>query len=250
MTALGGERDDRNDGEEFDAAEDEAWEEAETEELNLDEDEPLPWLESSDYEEEEGVDTGRIVGFAVLALAALGLLIGGFWYLTNRGTGDVPPADGSTIAAPDGAIKERPADPGGKEFAGTGDVAPAVGEGQTREGRLADGNAGQEAARPGISLPADSAAAAPAQAAGGPAAAPAGAAFVQVGALSSKAGADQRWSELSRRTEALSGFRYRVEEAQIDNGTVYRLQAIAADKAAANRLCSALKADGIECIVK
>lgn len=249
MTALGGERDETSDGEDFDTPEEEVWEEADPQELDLDQDEPLPWLESSDYEDEEGVDTGRIIGFAVLALAALGLLIGSFWFLTNGGNEATPVADGSTIEAPQGAIKERPTDPGGKEFAGTGDVAPAVGEGQTREGRLADGGGADGEARPGFSVPGEATGPAPA-AGGATAATPAGAAFVQVGALSSKAGADQRWRELSGRSEALKGLRYRVEEAQIDNGTVYRLQAIAGDKAAANRLCSALKADGIECIVK
>ena len=77
-----------------------------------------------------------------------------------------------------------------------------------------------------------------------------GTAYVQVGALSSKAGAEARWAELLRRTDTLSGITHRVEEAQIDNGTVYRLQAVVGDRSAANRLCDALKADGIECIVK
>jgi SPOR domain len=235
MMALGGDRDEQLGGN------DDVWEEAEPAELDLDKDEPLPWLESSDYEEDESVSMGRIVGFGLLALAVLGLLIGGFAYLTNRGTDPELVADGSTIAAPDGAIKEKPADPGGKEFAGTGDVAPAVGEGQTREGRLADAASAPPAPRPSVDAP--SAGQAPAEPAKG-------GAFVQVGALTSKAAADARWSELTRRTEALSGFRYRVEEAQIDTGAIYRLQAVAGDRAAANRLCDALKADGIECIVK
>ncbi len=236
MTVFGGERDEGQDHDE-----DEPWDEAQDDELDLDEDEPLPWLESSDYGEEETVDTARIVGFVSLALVVLALLVGGFWYMTNRSSGSDVVADGSTIAAPEGPAKVRPADPGGKEFEGTGDVAPAVGEGQTREGRLADAAASQPAA-PAADL-------SPAPSKGGESSATGGA-YVQVGALSSKAGADQRWGELTRRTEALSGFRYRVEEARIDNGTVYRVQAVAGDRAAANRLCDALKAEGIECIVK
>ncbi|WP_284124618.1 SPOR domain-containing protein [Parerythrobacter aestuarii] len=232
MMALGG--DDEN---EFDAPEEEAWE-GEEEELDLDEDESLPWLESSDYEEDEGVDTGRIVGFVILSLVALGLIIGLFWFFTNRGTDPELTADGSTIEAPEGAAKEAPEDPGGKVFDGTGDVAPAVGEGQTREGRLADGDT---APKPSVETPSANNA--------GSASVPAGTA-VQVGALSSKAGAEQRWRELARQTDALQGFKYRIEEARIDNGTVYRLQAIAGDKAAADRLCNALKADGIQCLVK
>lgn len=247
MIALGGDRDGPfEDGTDADG---EAWEGEEAQELDLDEDEPLPWLESSDYEEDEGVDTARLIGFVSLALVILALLVGGFWYLTNRGTDAELVADGSTISAPEGDIKERPADPGGKKFEGTGDVAPAVGEGQTREGRLADSGA---APRPSVEAPKPGAGSAAPAASGEAAAtsAPAGSSFVQVGALSSKAGADARWRELAGRTDALSGVKYRVEEARIDNGTVYRLQAIAGDRASANRLCSALKADGIECIVK
>jgi hypothetical protein len=243
MTALGDEREDEygREGQDEGPGDDETWQEAEAEAFDLDEDEPLPWLESSDYEEDDGVSIGRIVGFALLALAVLGVLVGGFAYLTNKGTDPELVADGSTIAAPEGAIKERPADPGGKEFEGTGDVAPAVGEGQVREGRIADGAEGNPAARPSVAAPTTDAAAS-SVATGG--------AYVQVAAVASKAGADQRWREISGRTDALNGFKYRVQEAKIDNGTVYRLQAVAADKAAAQRLCNALKADGIECIVK
>ncbi len=117
-------------------------EEVDEDRLDLDSDEEaLPWLESSDYAEEDGVDTGRLVGFVLLGLLALGLLVGGIWFLTNRGPDPELVADGSTIEAPEGDYKRKPDEAGGREFPGTGDVAPAVGEGQTREGRLADGNA-------------------------------------------------------------------------------------------------------------
>jgi hypothetical protein len=44
--------------------------------------------------------------------------------------------------------------------------------------------------------------------------------------------------------------RYRIEEGVVDIGTVYRLQAVASDRAAADRLCANLKSDGIDCQVK
>ncbi|MHA6334409.1 SPOR domain-containing protein [Qipengyuania sp. CAU 1752] len=249
MTGLGDRDDDpRDEAQDLETTED-AYEQDETavEELDLDDDEPLPWLESSDYEEDEGVDTGRIVGFVILALLALGLLIGLFWFFTSRGPDPELAADGSTIAADDGPYKERPDEPGGKEFAGTGDVAPAVGEGQTREGRIADGaeqappTKAPTTAKPSVDAPSTSSSS-------GPSAAPG--TVVQVSAIADRSRADEKWRELTRRSDALSGFKYRVEEARIDNGTVYRLQALAGDKAAARQLCAALKADGVDCIVK
>ena len=120
----------------------------ETEELAFaEEDERLPWLESGDYDDEDqGVDTGRILGFALLGLLAIAVLVGGIWWMTRDAPDAELVAEGGTIEAPEGPYKERPEDPGGKQFEGTGNVAPAVGEGQTREGRLAQ----DEAPRPSV----------------------------------------------------------------------------------------------------
>ena len=106
--------------------------------LDLADDESLPWLEAGEDEDEaQGFDTSRLVMLAVLALALLGAVVGAIWFVTNQ-TSDEPEADGSLIAAPEEPYKTKPEDPGGKTFAGTGDTSFAVGEGQTREGRLAE----------------------------------------------------------------------------------------------------------------
>ncbi len=213
------------------------------EQLTLaDEDERLPWLESGeDDDEDAGVDTGRIVGFALFALLALAALIGGIWWFGNRGPDPDLVADGSTIEAPPGPYKEKPADPGGKQFEGTGNMAPAVGEGQEREGVLANNTA-----QPSIDAPkageTPAPAASPTQAAGGVA--------VQVGAYSSKETAEAGWQRLLSQTEKLAGVSHRVVQGQADIGTVYRLQAMAGSLANANQLCAALKADGIACQIK
>lgn len=87
--------------------------------LSQDEDR-LPWLEPvDDYEDEEGISIGRLIGAVVVGLVALGLVIGGIFWLRNREAG----GDGTLIAAPQGPIKERPGEPGGMEVEGTGDVA-------------------------------------------------------------------------------------------------------------------------------
>ncbi|MCP5395984.1 MAG: SPOR domain-containing protein [Sphingomonadaceae bacterium] len=220
-------------------------------ELALAEDEDrLPWLESGEYDdEEEGVDTARILGLALLGLLLIGLVLGGFWYFNNRQTDPELVADGSTIEAPPGDYKERPDDPGGKEFEGTGDTSFAVGEGQSREGRLAQGNS--EAPKPSIGAGEASGGAGTAASTAGAQEAPAsGGTGVQVGAFSSRESAVAGWGKLSRQTDKLSGVKYRVVEGQADIGKVYRLQAVAGDTASAQRLCNALKAEGIACQVK
>ncbi|MBD3730635.1 MAG: SPOR domain-containing protein [Sphingomonadales bacterium] len=217
----------------------------ETVELALaDDDDRLPWLESGEYDEEDrGVDGARIFGFALIGLLAIALLIGLIWWLSHRGPDPELVADGSTIEAPEGAYKERPADPGGKTFEGTGDTSFAVGEGQSREGRLAEGNApanpdeSTAAPKPSIDTAAQEG-----NASGG--------VGVQVGAYSSREAATAGWGKLMRQTDKLAGVKYRVVEGEADIGHVYRLQAVAGDRASADRLCAALKGDGVSCQVK
>ncbi|WP_296717918.1 SPOR domain-containing protein [Erythrobacter sp.] len=211
-------------------------------ELDLADTDNLPWLESDEDDEAAGgLDTGQILGFAALMILLLAVVVGAVWYVSNRAAGSDAVADGSVIAAPEGPIKERPENPGGKEFAGTGNVAPVVGEGGQREAVVAAPEAPPPAPKPAPSA--------------SPATKPVPAADmlgvgVQLAAYSTRARAEQGWSDLSRRTDALSGVKHRVVEGKVDIGTVYRLQAIAGDRTAANALCSALKSDGLDCQVK
>jgi len=214
-------------------------------ELDLAASHSLPWLES--YEEDEdagGIDFTQVAGFVAVLLVVLVVVVAGAWFLTNRMDSEEVVADGSVIAAPEGPIKQRPDKPGGKEFAGTGNVAPLVGEGAARPGVVAEPPVGLPKPAP---APAPSASAAPAAA---PTAAPVAGVGVQLAAYGTRARAEQGWSEVTRRTEVLSGVKYRIVEGKVDIGTVYRLQAVAGSRAEAERLCAALKADGIECQVK
>lgn len=224
---------DRIEGEEpegWDAAEGEP---LETEQLALDEDERLPWLESSNDEyEDEGSDSGRMMGFVLMGLVALAAIVGGIWWATHRTT-DPQLADGSLIAAPSEPYKTAPSDAGGKQFAGTGDSSFAVSEGQTRPAQLATG-AASGAVKPGAAPAAD-----------------AGGVGVQVGAFGSNAAAEAGWGELTSRYAAvLAGAKYRVVPGPAEGRTVYRLQAVAGDAAAANALCGKIKAAGGSCQVK
>jgi hypothetical protein len=201
--------------------------------------EQLPWLDGDDNDDDESVDTARIVGFALIGLILLAAIVGGIWYASRDRISPDLVADGSVIEAPDEPYKTRPEDPGGRVYEGTGDTSFAVAEGQSREVRVAD----KPVARPSIDR---SQAAAPKPKAD----ATTGGVGVQVAAYSNRAAAERGWSQLSGRYSALTGFNHRVVEGRADIGVVYRLQAVAANVAAANDLCNQLKRDGAACQVK
>lgn len=199
--------------------------------LALDEDERLPWLESADDEDEDGeVDSARLVRFVLFGAALLAAIVGTLWYFNQTAGNQGQVVDGGVIKAPAQPYKEAPKDAGGKTFAGTGDSAFAVSEGKSTTAKLGGAETPVPAATPG------------ADAAGG--------VGVQVGAYSSQAAAEAGWTRLSSAQAPLKGLNHRIVAGTADIGTVYRLQALAADPAAANALCTALKAANVACQVK
>ena len=224
-------------------------------ELDLDADDRLPWLDSDDDDYDEGeIDTGRVLLFALVAIALLAALVGGIWWFTHKRSDSSQIADGGIIPAPTQPYKEAPRDPGGKTFAGTGDTSYAVSQGKDAQSHLT-GAAVLPAASPSASASPIAAAvpsSKPAVAKDGarPAPATTGGVAVQVGAYGSQAGAEAAWSRLAGKTDALKGVSHRVVEGNADIGKVYRLQAVVGDEAAGNALCGRLKTAGIACQVK
>lgn len=224
-------------------------EQLETEQLALsDEDDRLPWLESADDAdyEYEGSDSSGMMKLVLMGLVALAVLIGAIWWATHRSPDPALTADGSLVQADAQPYKEAPKDPGGKQFDGTGDSSFAVSEGQNRPAQLGGADKGAAAPAPANADPA----AKPAVNVGQGAASGSGVG-VQVGAYSSKESAEAEWAKLvSKSKGVLSGVSHRVVAGSADNGTIYRLQAVAPDAAAANALCSKLKGAGLSCMVK
>ncbi|MCB2060883.1 MAG: SPOR domain-containing protein [Novosphingobium sp.] len=230
----------------------------ETGQLDLgDEDTALPWLEGDDEEEYESGNPGQLILLVLLGLLAIGLVVGGIWWMSRGSTDGELVADGSVIEAPDKPYKEKPEDPGGKTFEGTGDTSFVVSQGETRPARLGEAPSGSE---PGFAAmeagsgtdkpkPSPSASASPVPAAP-PSAADSKTVGVQVGAFSTRETAESGWGKLSAQYSALSGLRYRIVEGQADIGRVYRLQALAADAAEAKALCNRLRSSGLNCQVK
>jgi hypothetical protein len=216
----------------------------ESERLDFNEEDRLPWLETADDDyDEAGMDGARVFGFVLAGLAALVALIGAIWWTTHRAPDGGSVADGSLIAAPAEPYKEAPKQPGGKTFAGTGDSSFAVSAGQTKPAHLGGAS---ETPKPSVDTGAKpEATKAPAAAA--PASSGVG---VQVGAFSSKTQAEAAWTRLSGQYAPLKGLSHRVLEGSADVGTVFRLQAVAADGAGADALCGSLKSAGLACQVK
>jgi len=235
MAGIDGPKGGNGEGAEWDGTHDEP---LETEQLPLaDEEERLPWLESSDEDEEgyEGSDVSNTLRLALMALVALVAIVGGIYWVTHRNPDPTLVADGSVVPADSRPYKEAPKDPGGKTFDGTGDTSFAVSEGKTKQAQIVG------SAAPAPAAPASGAAVAPAS----------GGVGVQVGAFSSKEAAEAGWAKVTGQASgALSGVSHRVIAGTADNGTIYRLQAVAPDAAAAGALCGKLKGAGISCQVK
>lgn len=208
-----------------------------------DEDVRLPWLEGDEDDEEEGRGSGAAQGLllVLLGLVAIGVIVGGlFWAMRDRPDAQLV-ADGGVIEAPAEPYKTRPDDPGGQVVDGTGDTSFAVAEGQTRSPRIG-GSAGAAPGFDGMASPkpAETGAAAPAS----------GGVGVQVGAYSSREAAETGWTALKSQYPALADLSHRILQGKADIGTVYRLQAVAADRAAARTLCGGMQGAGLSCQVK
>lgn len=231
---------------EYDPVADEPWDDGsqplQTEQLALDDNVRLPWLEADEDDDEEfaGRNTGQLLALLVMGLLALAVIGGGVWWALSHRKDEVLVADGSVLPAPKAPYKERPQDPGGKTFAGTGDTSFAVARGQTRPVQIDEG------AAPRVPVTPPSASASPAAA---PTPVPSGVG-VQVAAYSSRASAEAGWTRLSGQYEVLSGLNHRIVEGNADIGTVYRLQVLAGDVSGAHALCGKLKAAGLACQVK
>lgn len=221
--------------------------------LELGDRDRLPWLESSDDEEDYyAVDTRRVIAAVIGGILLLAVVVGGVWFLTHRKDAGTPVADGSVIGASDQPYKQAPANPGGKQFEGTGDSSFAAAQGKDHPAQLANGDAtplpakdapqAADAAKPEATRPA---AAAPATAGD---AGPVGG-VVQIAAYSNEAAAKSGWDRLVQQHDMLKGANHRIVQGQADIGTVYRLQLVTS-AGGGSALCEKLKAEGVACQVK
>ncbi|HEY0269690.1 MAG TPA: SPOR domain-containing protein [Sphingomonas sp.] len=240
------------------------------------EEDRLPWLEPVDEEPaEEGVSTGRLIVGLIVALIALGFVVGGVYWLKQRAGGPAAATgDPALIAAQPGPIKVKPAEPGGMEVKGQGDSSYATSEGADPRAKI-DLSAVPEAP---VTKTASAAVAAPvlapapaAKAPVAPLSAPAavkpippkptppapkpvavapavgGGAQVQLGAFANQALANSAWKSLSGRFAVLAPLGESVQQAEVNGKTVYRLRVSAGGQA--SDICARLKVAGEACLV-
>jgi SPOR domain len=219
-------------------------------ELSLQEEDRLPWLEAVETDEEdEGVTGSKLVGFVLAGLLALGVLVGGIWWLRNQQQG--PSGDGTLIAAQEGDYKVKPDEPGGMKVEGQGDASFAASEGAEANGKV-DLAAKPEApvavvkqnqvpaakpatpaAKPAVTAPLAAPATTPLSAP-----APSGGGLVQFGAYGSQATAEEAWATLTGKNPTLARLSKSILPAAVGGKTLYRLRANAGSPAAAAALCA------------
>lgn len=251
--------------------------------LGAQDEDRLPWLEAVDDEDaSDGPGFAKLAAAVVVALVAIGLVIGGVFWMKQRGASD---GDGSLIAAPEGDYKipAEGAEANGMTVAGEGDATYAASQGDeinsaidlSRQPEapitgtpLADSSAVRtKALPPSTAAPAPASVAAPPAALKPVAAAPKPAApkpvvtaapkpaapaasgpggTIQLGAFNSEAIAKAEWSLLARKFPSLGALGYAVTTVQSGGKTLYRLRASGAGAA---KVCATVKAGGKPCNV-
>lgn len=231
----------------------------------------LPWLEAvEDEDEEPGAGAGKLIVALIAGMIALGLIVGGIFWLRDRTAGSS--GDGGLIAAPEGDYKQRPETPGGMQVEGQGDVAYGASEGadinsaidltalpetpvtepqapaaiepvpmpipKTKPGAVAAKT--PVPARPVPAKPAPATVAAPVETT------PSGSGTIQLGAFSSEAKANAAWKSLSGRFSFLGGLSSSVTPVASGGGTLYRLRAGAGGDA--KGICAKLRVAGESCV--
>jgi hypothetical protein len=235
------------------------------EEIVLADEDRLPWLEAveEDGNGGDGPSVGKLVVAIVIGLVAIGVIVGGLYWIGNGNK-----ADGNDIiVAEKGDYKQRPENPGGTNFSSEGNASFAASEGQNPRGNLNVNGVAEAPAAPAQGQPARPApnqraqGQPPAQPAARPAPAPVpparpapqppqrpapapGGPAIQLGAFSTPAAATTAWRALAARFRYLAPLGHNVVPVQVGGRTLHRLRASGPDSA---NVCRRLQAAGEAC---
>ncbi len=234
-------------------------------EIEVRDEDRLPWLETVDEEYSEGPSIVRVIILAAIGLAVIAAAIFGFYWFRGHQSAD---GNGALIAAQEGDYKVKPDDPGGLNVTGEGDTAIATSDGSSTGNASINLGAVPEApvdgtkvapSNPATSGSAKTVAAVPVS--GGKlgtttpakpvAAATAGAAsgLIQLGSFPSEAEANAAWAKKTKRFGYIASLGKSVQKAEVNGRTVYRLRINAGSAGQAAEMCGKLKVAGEDCFV-
>ncbi|MEN2785695.1 SPOR domain-containing protein [Sphingomonas qilianensis] len=226
----------------------------------------LPWLETVDDDYEDNSGVLRLVLLVALGLAVLAAAVFGYYYYQGARVSD---GNGDLIAAPAGDYKIKPDEPGGLKVEGEGDSAIATSDGSaTGDARInvdavpetpivgtkaSSATTGQSGGNTAVAaLPASSGKLTAAPTGPGRRSAASGAsggALVQIGSFDSEREANAGWTRASTRFAYLEPLGKSVQKAEVNGRTVYRLRVNAGSAGQARELCGKLKVAGEACFV-
>jgi SPOR domain len=238
-----------------------------SDEIDLRDEDRLPWLETVEPDEPEGPGVFRVVALVVLGLVVVSAIVFGIYQVQQR-TGSSE-GTGELIAAQEGDYKVRPDDPGGLQVKGEGDSAIATSAGSNAASAIdlkavpeapitgtrsagatpvAGGGTRAVAEVPGAGgrLKATAPMAAPRTKVPG---AGSGGALVQLGAFPSEAAANAAWSAVAKRFGYVATLGKEVQPAEVSGRKVFRLRVNAGSATAASDICGRLKVAGESCFV-
>ncbi|GAA4001414.1 SPOR domain-containing protein [Sphingomonas humi] len=210
--------------------------------------EPLPWLEPVEDEDEPPALSARKMLAAVLVvLLAAALVAGTLYCLGRRNSSDEGSGPPELIRADPNPVKIKPENPGGIDVAGDSETAFATGAGEQVDGQLDLNAVPEEAiAKPKAKAePAPAAEESAAAAAKPEPAAPAAPNQVQLGFYGSVREADAAWKSLSGRFPSVAG----AGKIIVPYQSGQRLRASFASPDEAKAACQLLKAAGDACFV-
>jgi SPOR domain len=211
-------------------------------------DEPLPWLQPvEDEDEPRGLSARRMLAALVVVLLA-GLIVAGtfFWLGRQNSAVSGPP---ELIKAPTGPYKVKPPNPGGLDITGESETAFETSAGEDKDSQL-DVNKLPETAvtKPPKEEPTrlpEKETKTPVPVEPQPKATGGSGSVVQLGAFANQAQAERAWTALSARFPGIAG----MSKMIVPFAGGIRLRAGAPSPADAKQLCQTLKAAGENCFV-
>jgi cell division septation protein DedD len=212
-------------------------------------DEPLPWLQAvEDEDEPRGFSARRMLAALVVVVLAAAIVAATFFLIGRRDTVVSGPPE--LIKAPPGPYRVKPPNPGGLDIKGESETAFETSAGEDKDskldlGKLPEAPVAKPVKEEPKRIPSNetkepvAAEPAPAKPAG------ASGSVVQLGAFANQAQAERAWTALSARFPSVAALTKMI--VPFSGGI--RLRAGTASPADARQVCQTLRAAGENCFV-